>query len=237
MLDEIIRTKIDLSAFDAKYKNDATGAGAIPPGVLLKLIFYGYHNGCISSRKIDTLNQNNIIAKALSGDMKIHWTTIADFISGNKEAVEETFAQVLRYCNELGLIGGEMFAVDGLLERLDQANLKDCKTCPEFSKCSWSKKKQSEQVQGKQLRVTKNNAQGCVSREMRKKLETVEYQDKYADRIQIVEPVFANIRNCKGLTRFTLRGKEKVNSQWLLYCMVHNLGKCLNGRNTEKESA
>ena len=87
------------------------------------------------------------------------------------------------------------------------------------------------------MRVTKSNAQGCVSREMRKKLETEEYQDKYAERIQIVEPVFANIRNCKGLSRFTLRGKEKVNSQWLLYCMVHNLGKCLNGRNAKKKSA
>jgi hypothetical protein len=72
---------------------------------------------------------------------------------------------------------------------------------------------------------------------MRRKLETVEYQDKYADRIQIVEPVFANIRHCKGLNRFTLRGKEKVNSQWLLYCMVHNLGKCLNGRGAMKDSA
>ena len=35
MLDEIIGTKIDLSAFDAKYKNDATGAGAIPICVYL----------------------------------------------------------------------------------------------------------------------------------------------------------------------------------------------------------
>ncbi|MDR2702134.1 MAG: transposase [Spirochaetaceae bacterium] len=52
-----------------------------------------------------------------------------------------------------------------------------------------------------------------------------------------MEPVFANIRYCKGLNRFTLRGKEKVNSQWLLYCMVHNLGKCLNGRNAIKNSA
>ena len=125
----------------------------------------------------------------------------------------------------------------GIEGKVYQASLKDCKGCPEFAKCSWSKKKQSDQVQGKQVRVTKNNAQGCLSREMRKKLETEEYQDKYADRIQIVEPVFANIRNCKGLNRFTLRGKEKVNSQWQLYCMVHNLGKCLNGRNAKKDSA
>ena len=114
MLNEIIGTKIDLSVFDKKYKNDQTGAGSVSPSVLLKLIIYGYHNGCISSRKIYELNNTNIIAKALTGDMNIHWTTTADFISGNKEAVKETFVQVLTYCNELGLIGGEKFAVDGL---------------------------------------------------------------------------------------------------------------------------
>jgi transposase len=114
MLDEIIGTKIDLSVYDKKYRNDLTGASAVPPSALLKLIIYGYYNGCKSSRKIDELNRNNIIAKALTGDMEIHWTTIAEFISGNKEAVKETFVQVLTYCNELGLIGGENYAIDGL---------------------------------------------------------------------------------------------------------------------------
>jgi hypothetical protein len=118
-----------------------------------------------------------------------------------------------------------------------QASLTDCKGCPGFAKYSWSRKEQSELNQGKTLRIVKSNELGSLCRQMRKKLETVEYQDKYADRIQIVEPVFANIRYCKGLNRFTLRGKEKVNSQWLLYCMVHNLGKCLNGRNSMKDSA
>jgi hypothetical protein len=125
----------------------------------------------------------------------------------------------------------------GVEGKVYQASLADCKDCPVFTKCSWSRKKQDGQTQGKALRITKSNGQGSLCREMRKKLETVEYQDKYADRIQIVEPVFANIRHCKGLGRFTLRGKEKVNSQWQLYCMVHNLGKCLNGRNAMRNSA
>jgi hypothetical protein len=29
------------------------------------------------------------------------------------------------------------------------------------------------------------------------------------------------------LDRFTLRGRIKVNIQWVLYCMVHNIGKIL----------
>jgi hypothetical protein len=43
-----------------------------------------------------------------------------------------------------------------------------------------------------------------------------------------VEPVFANIRTAKGMNRFTFRGKDKVNIQWLLYCLVHNLEKIAN---------
>jgi hypothetical protein len=125
----------------------------------------------------------------------------------------------------------------GIQGKVYQGSLTDCKQCPDYKKCSWSKKEQSELNQGKTLRIVKSNERGSLSREMRKKLETVEYQDKYADRIQIVEPVFANIRHCKGLNRLTLRGNEKVNSQWLLYCIVHNLGKCLNGRNAMKGSA
>lgn len=39
------------------------------------------------------------------------------------------------------------------------------------------------------------------------------------------EPVFANIRFNKGPDYFALRGKRKVNTQWLLFCVVHNLGK------------
>jgi hypothetical protein len=47
----------------------------------------------------------------------------------------------------------------------------------------------------------------------------------YSQRIGTVEPVFANIRHNKRLTRFNHRGREKVNTQWNLYCMVHNIEK------------
>jgi len=40
-----------------------------------------------------------------------------------------------------------------------------------------------------------------------------------------VEPVFGNLRANKRLDRFTLRGRAKVNGQWTLYCLVHNIEK------------
>ena len=66
------------------------------------------------------------------------------------------------------------------------------------------------------------------SREMSEKIDTERGRRFYPRRMAIVEPVFANIRTQKRLDRFTLRGKIKVNIQWLLYCMVHNIEKITN---------
>jgi hypothetical protein len=43
--------------------------------------------------------------------------------------------------------------------------------------------------------------------------------------LAIVEPVFANIRVQKKLDHFTLRSKAKVDVQWKLVALVHNVGK------------
>ena len=114
MLDELIGSKIDISDFDINYKNDETGSKAIPPAVLIKVIIYGYSKGMKSSRKIYELCKCNIIAKALSCGFEPHWTTIADFISSNSEIFKSIFVKVLAYCVELGLVGGETFAIDGV---------------------------------------------------------------------------------------------------------------------------
>jgi len=60
---------------------------------------------------------------------------------------------------------------------------------------------------------------------MRRKIDLPEARRLYQRRLAIVEPVFANLRSNKRLDRFTYRGQEKVNLQWLLYCLVHNLEK------------
>jgi hypothetical protein len=50
----------------------------------------------------------------------------------------------------------------------------------------------------------------------------------YSHRMSVVEPVFGNIGTNKKLNRFSLRGKQKVQGQWQLYCMVHNIEKIMN---------
>ena len=60
---------------------------------------------------------------------------------------------------------------------------------------------------------------------MKRKIYSVVGRVTYGLRVAIAEPPFANIRHALGLDRFTLRGKRKVNPQWLLFCSVHNLKK------------
>jgi hypothetical protein len=60
---------------------------------------------------------------------------------------------------------------------------------------------------------------------MKQKIDTVEGRYVYSRRMGIIEPVFGNIREAKGLDHFTLRSKVKTNIQWLCYCIVHNTEK------------
>lgn len=59
---------------------------------------------------------------------------------------------------------------------------------------------------------------------MKRKIDTLYGRFVYNKRIAIVEPVFGNLRN-KGMDRFTLRGKKKVNIEWQLFSLVHNIEK------------
>ena len=104
-----------------------------------------------------------------------------------------------------------------------ESKVSDCQCCPYIDKClhSWKKGKKYLTLYVPILKYKEN-----LSQQMREKIDTPKYKKIYSRRMQIIEPVFADITYCKGITRFTLRGKEKVKVQWLLYCIVHNIGKC-----------
>ena len=75
---------------------------------------------------------------------------------------------------------------------------------------------------------------------MRRKLRTKRGRERYALRMETVEPVFGQIKQGRGFRQFLLRGLEKVNREWHLICTGHNLlkmfrygaGRPGNGRGT-----
>ena len=99
----------------------------------------------------------------------------------------------------------------------------DCRRCQLRVKCLRYKDAKSRHLTYYADALGKNISQAMV-----KKIETRKGRKIYPQRIGVVEPVFANIRVHKRLDKFSLRGKIKVNIQWLLYCMVHNIEKIAN---------
>ena len=63
---------------------------------------------------------------------------------------------------------------------------------------------------------------------MKPRVDSDEGKLIYSHRMSVVEPVFGNIGFNKKLNRFSLRTKKKVQCQWKLYCIVHNIEKLAN---------
>src|ERR1700674_908884 len=60
---------------------------------------------------------------------------------------------------------------------------------------------------------------------MRRKLQTKAGAAIYSKRKTIVEPVFGQIKQARGSRQFLLRGLEKVQGEWAVICLTHNILK------------
>lgn len=58
---------------------------------------------------------------------------------------------------------------------------------------------------------------------MRRRLQTKAGKAIYAARKCVVEPVFGQIKQGRGFRQFLLRGKAKVQGEWALVCLTHNI--------------
>jgi len=125
--------------------------------------------------------------------------------------------------------GGEMYVENrnysnkqGLKGCTYAAKITDCRECKLRDQCIRGKK-----VKQRRVTIMYNSLRygdTPVTR-MIERFDAPEGRYWYSRRMGTIEPVFANIRSTLGLNRFTLRGKEKLDTQWKLFAMVHNIGK------------
>jgi transposase len=113
-LDHLVDNELDLSALDARFRNDETGASAYDPRVMLKIVLLAYSRGLITSRNIERACQQNVLFMAVSGDSQPSYTHIAKFVRELRDQIGPLFTQVLLTCDRQGLIGKQMFAIDGV---------------------------------------------------------------------------------------------------------------------------
>jgi transposase len=104
-----------------------------------------------------------------------------------------------------------------------RADPKDCAVCELRSRCIRGKKATARTVN------IIDRATTAIER-MIERFDTERGRHYYSRRMGTVEPVFANIRHNHGLDWFSLRGRVKVDTQWKLFCMVHNIGKIAGKR-------
>jgi len=103
----------------------------------------------------------------------------------------------------------------------------DCANCPLVEKCIKRRNVGNVKTSARTMYIVDRKYKDNLSEKMREKIDNPAYRELYSRRMQIIEPVYSDITYCKGMNRFTLRTKKKVNIQWKLYCMVHNIGKCV----------
>ena len=88
-----------------------------------------------------------------------------------------------------------------------------CRDCPVQGDCTRDPK-------GRQIEVWPHTA---VVQAMRERLRAPALASQFAQRGQIIERVFAQIKHHDGFRRWTVWGLEKVRTQWALLCTTLNL--------------
>ena len=104
--------------------------------------------------------------------------------------------------------------------------LKSCKVCPLRQQCM----RKAPTKTGRQVQFVNERSPNIISYsdKMKVKIDSSAGRRQYSKRLGTIEPVFGNITVNKGMNKFTLRGQEKVNAQWQMYCLVHNIEKLRN---------
>ena len=164
----------------------------------------------------------------LSLNRKNRWFKVEDFKFDQK-----TKKLVCPAGKELYISGTNMKVNKGYVATGYKARVTDCRGCSLRNKCL-----RNPSTPYRQVRIFHKHLSERLLDKMKQKIDTLDGRKTYSKRMGIVEPVFGNIRSQKRMDRFTLRGKIKVDIQFLLYCIVHNIEKVANyGRSYAFEEA
>src|SRR5919205_3940105 len=104
---------MDLAAFYGRYRRDGIGRPAYDPAMIVALLLYAYARGVRSARKIERACEEDVAFRVIAMLEKPDHATIARFVERHEVALAELFGEVLRLCDEAGLVRPGVVAVDG----------------------------------------------------------------------------------------------------------------------------
>lgn len=224
----LVETRMDLSAFDNKYCNDETGRLAYDPKVLLKVVLLAYSRGSISSRNIERACRENITFMALSCGQYPDHSTIAAFVSSMKQEIVSIFRDVLLVCEEMELLGGTFFALDGC--RLPSNASKEWSgKIGEFKKRKEKLEGRVEELLSQQIMADKSDSEDDIGPDRTNRDRQIAKLEKQAERIErwlkkndakigkTGKEILSNMTDNESATMITSKGKvQGYNAQALV---------------------
>jgi hypothetical protein len=116
---------------------------------------------------------------------------------------------------------GKHCTINGLAAMKFCGAQQDCVPCPQRTRCL----RFPERTKTRQVAFFLGRRMPTHSDQMKARIDSPTGRQMITRRFATVEPVFGNLRHNKRLNRFMLRGRTKVDGQWKLYCLVHNIEK------------
>ena len=105
--------QLDLSAIESAYEEEDRGQPPYHPGMMTKILLYGYCVGVFSSRKIQKRLVEDVAFRVLAAGNQPDFRTISDFRKLHLQALESLFQQMLRLTLETGTMKLGRVALDG----------------------------------------------------------------------------------------------------------------------------
>lgn len=123
-LGRLVDGVLDPSRQDPRFRNDEKGGSSYDPKIMFKIVLLGCSRGLISRRAIERACRDNVVSMALSGDQMPASVTIARFARELGDEVAPLFQNGLLAYDQLGLVGKEVIAIDGM--KLPSNASKEC---------------------------------------------------------------------------------------------------------------
>jgi transposase len=106
--------ELDLSAIVIPAQSkDPRGEKGFDPRMMTLLLLYAYCAGIVSSRRIERACYEDLAFRVLTGNQQPDHSRISEFRRRNLEALSGLFVQILRFCQEAGMVSLGHVALDG----------------------------------------------------------------------------------------------------------------------------
>ena len=96
--------ELDLGEITRYYEREERGFPPYHPRMMTQVLFYAYVVGIPSSRKIERKLQEDVAFRFLAAGNQPDFRTVAEFRRRHLGALSKLFVQVLRLCQEAGLV-------------------------------------------------------------------------------------------------------------------------------------